>query len=114
MASRKRAPVRRNPNTGMPFFTAPSRGYREPPVTRGKDEHIPEHRPEILAKIKKEVAEKGSYLQKYSNGEFISSSIACGRTYEECLACEVLDGAGYTIHFDTVNGIYWRRGGCFD
>jgi len=99
----------------MPFFTAPSRGYREPTVTLGTEMPIPEKRPEVLAKIVARLEEKPEGFRfNYSNGEFITSSLACARTFEGCAKVASLDTSDYTVHFDPVTKIYWRNTGCFD
>ena len=105
MASRKRGQVFMGRGHGF--------GYREPAVTRGEDKPIPENRPEVLQKILAKLQE-GPFLQQYSNGEFTSSSIAVAKTFEECKNVRVLETPGYTVHFDPVNNLFWRRGGCFD
>jgi hypothetical protein len=83
-------------------------------VKAGPDMPIPENRPDVLKKINARLDEKGAFLQQYSNGEFTSSSLAIGRTFDECRSVQVLECAGYTIHHDPVLDIYWRKGGCFD
>ncbi len=88
--------------------------YREPAVTQGPDQPIPETRPEVLARIKERLEREGAFRQEYSNGEFISSSLAVGKTFEACKAVRTLDGAGYTVHWDEKNQLFWRRTGCFD
>lgn len=88
--------------------------YREPVVTRGEDKPIPEDRQEILEKIDRRLDTEGAHLQRYSNGEFTSSSLAVGRTFEDCVSVQVLETPGYTIHYDACLNLFWRRGGCFD
>lgn len=112
MASRKRRTTR---SASSFFFTAPSRGYREPEVTLGKPEPIPERRPEILEKILKKLeAQPEGFRQDYSNGEFISSSLCIAKTFEACKAVRTLDTSSYTVHYDEKNQLFWRHGGCFD
>jgi hypothetical protein len=86
--------------------------YRQ--VKAGPDMPIPESRPDVLKKIQERLDAEGSFRQNYSNGEFISSSIAVSRTFEGCKSVQVLECPGYTIHFDSAQNLYWRRGGCFD
>lgn len=83
-------------------------------VKAGPDQAIPETRPEMLKKIQERLDSDGSFLQRYSNGEFTSSSIAVSRTFDGCRSVEVLETPGYTIHFDKEQNLFWRRGGCFD
>lgn len=97
-----------------PFWTGGGRGFREPAVTRGEDKPVPERRPEILTKIVKKLDDAGPFLQQYSNGEFTSNSLAVARTLEECKAVRVLESPGYQVHYDPVNNLFWRHGGCFD
>lgn len=85
-----------------------------PTVTKGHDLPIPESRPDVLQKILKRLDKEGPFLQRYSNGEFITSSIAVARTLEECKKVQVLDCAGHVIHYDPVNKLFWRHGGSFD
>jgi hypothetical protein len=60
------------------------------------------------------VVPKG-HRQNFSNGEFISSSLIIGKTFEAVADRTLdLDGAGYVAHYDPVLKIYWRPGGCFD
>jgi hypothetical protein len=83
-------------------------------VTAGSDQGIPESRPDVLKKIQERLDAEGSFRQNYSNGEFISSSIAVSRTFEGCKSVQVLECPGYTIHHDVEHDLYWRRAGCFD
>ena len=112
MASKKRSTRK---STASFFMTAPVRGWREPPVTLGTPQPIPEKRPEILAKIVAKLeAQPEGFRQDYSNGEFISSSLCIARTFEACKAVRTLDTNSYTVHYDEVNKLFWRHGGCFD
>lgn len=88
--------------------------YREPSVTQGPDQPIPETRPEVLEKIVERLTTEGAHLQRYSNGEFTVSSLAVGLTFEDCKGVQVLETPGYTVHYDKALGIYWRQGGCWD
>jgi hypothetical protein len=83
-------------------------------VEPGQDQALPESRPDVLKSIQERLDNEGAFLQRYSNGEFISSSYAIGRTYEECSRVPVLETPGYTVHFDAANNLYWHRGGCSD
>lgn len=100
----------------LPFLTAPSRrgGYREPPVTRGADAPLPESRHDVRARLLARLDREGAFRQDYSNGEFTSSSLVVARTMEDALRVAVLEAPGYTVHFDAVNNVFWRRGGSFD
>lgn len=82
--------------------------------SRHADLPIPESRPDVLKKIQERLDAEGSFRQNYSNGEFISSSIAVSRTFEGYRGVEVLECPGYTIHHDVEHNLYWRRAGCFD
>lgn len=86
--------------------------YRQ--VKAGPDMLIPEARTEILKSIQERLDREGSFLQRYSNGEFTSSSIAVSRTFDGCKSVQVLECPGYTIHHDVEHNLFWRRGGCFD
>ncbi len=90
------------------------RPYREPSVTQGPDQPIPETRPEVLEKIVERLTTEGAHLQRYSNGEITTSSLAVGLTFEDCKGVQVLETPGYTVHFDRALGVYWRQGGCWD
>lgn len=91
---------------GMPF--------REPAVTRGPDQPIPEKREEIIQRMKERLEKEGAFRQDFSNGEFTSLSLYIGKTFEECKAVRALEAPGYTVHFDPATQLFWRRGGSFD
>jgi len=110
MASKKRGR-----STGL-YFTRPSFGsYREPEVTLGAPQVIPEKRPNVLEKILKRLEEKPEGFRfDYSNGEFTSSSLCIAKTFEDCKNVRTLDTNSYTVHHDEANNLFWRHGGCFD
>lgn len=116
MAAKKRATKGRSVRKKSPgyFLTSPMRGYREPEVTLGEPKPLPETRPEIVAKIVARLDATGPFRQNYSNGEFITSSLAIARTFEEAKAVQALDTSSYTVHYDENLKIYWRRTGSFD
>jgi hypothetical protein len=89
--------------------------YREPTVTRGPDQALPEKRPNVIEKIKARLVEKPKGFRfDFSNGEFISSSLCIASTFEDCKAVRTLDTSSYTVHFDPTLKVFWRHGGCFD
>lgn len=88
--------------------------YREPTVTLGEPKPMPEKRQDVIDRMLSRLAEQGPFLMQFSNGEFVSSSIALARTFEECAKVRVLEAPGYTVHHDEKLGVFWRRGGSFD
>ena len=90
------------------------RPYREPEVVQGPDAPIPEERPDVLEKILNRLTTEGAHLQQYSNGEFTTSSLAVGLTFDDCKGVQVLETPGYTVHYDKALGLFWRQGGCWD
>jgi len=75
---------------------------------------IPETRKDVLKKIVAKLDKDGPFLQHYSNGEFTTSSLAIAKTFDECARVQVLECPGYTVHYDEILDLFWRRGGCFD
>lgn len=118
MATKKRATKGRSVRGGKrfvgPFLTSPSWGWREVEVTLGEPKPLPESRPEIISKIIDRLNRDGPFRQQYSNGEFVTSSLAIARTFEEAKAVPTLDTSSYTVHYDAALNVYWRRTGSFD
>lgn len=106
-------PSRRDVALSADPLASARRMLGELPVTRGDDEELPEQREEVVEQLT-DLALSGGGLQRFSNGEFISSSLAVGVTFEDCARVPVLDGASHLVHFCPKTEIFWRRGGCMD
>ncbi len=83
-------------------------------LNNGGPRPLPETRPDILVRMQSEVNSHTGYLQTYSNGEFISRSLAVANTLENLQKVRTLDNPSNTAYWCSTNKLWWREGGCFD
>lgn len=99
------------------FWTVPDKNYRPPDITKGTPKAIPETRKDVVKKILKRVKDaKGKSIRfDYSNGEFITSSLVVGPTFNSVTDRSIDLDTSYDIaHRDSKLKVWWRHGGFSD
>lgn len=78
-------------------------------------QHLPEKRPDVIARTMGNLETDGLYQIKYTNGEFITGSVVVGKTLKAVQDRKWdLECAHRTVRYDRQLQVFWRRTGSFD